>query len=157
MWITTDGQKHKLICQIRTSTSHIYTKFNIKYVLLYDDSTYGILSLWILLCNINTIFKISWLVLAFFRTSNYLEACACMLKINYERMVVAKRYLNHELVHIWPINSVNMVLQQMCAHSLKLIYITPTPKILPCLKLQKTCLRLSFCECNTHKTLFLLL
>ena len=52
-----------------------------------------------------------------------------MFKIKYEHTIASKKYFNYRLVYIIPTYSVNMVLKQACAHSLKLTYITPTPNI----------------------------
>ena len=129
VWETTEGKRHKMRYQIMISINYIYTKCNIKYILINGNTIYETLSQWLYLWNLNSISEIFWRVLAFVRTPNYDEDGSCMFKIKYERMVVAKSYLNHELLYIWTIIYVSLVLQQMCAHSLKLIPIPPTPKI----------------------------
>ena len=117
--------------------------------MICGDTMYGVLSDTAWIYKIDPVIFISWLNLTFSSTSKDLQGTLHMLEINYERMHVAKRYFNYELLCIWSINGVSMVLQHVCAHSLKSGYLPPTPNILPCSKMQNNgpLINMWWCRC----------
>ena len=98
--ITTSGEKHTMILQTMMFINYSHATCNINYVLIYIDRVYEKLFLKLECRKINSVSGISWLVMAFFSSSNYLEDEPYILIIMYEQTVVAKLYLNHELVHV---------------------------------------------------------
>ena len=89
--MTTDCGKHTIIHQIIICFYHTHAICNIKYVLTcIDICVYETLLLWLKFHKITSICDISWLVLTFLSSSNYLEGRPCMFYIiDYEHTVVA--------------------------------------------------------------------
>ena len=124
--ITNWGEKDIMNFQTMLFINYSHATRNIKYVLIYIDRVYETFLLKLGCHKINSVSGISWLIMALFSSSNYLEDGPRMLIIMYDHTVVANVYLNHELVHFLPFNGLSMVLQQTCAPGLEWTYTAPT-------------------------------